>query len=236
MAERIWTGMDELQKELRALPAQAAQRLQNAVAANHADHRREVIESSDFSPEGKRLMKFAIRIQPNPSSGRRKVDRLEDVVGETYSTWKGHYADRVEDGAARLIEKQVGEDLIRPRSARYLLIPQGDFLTPSGRPRRTRQGPGGTLASVSLKDEPDTAVIEVRGRKLLVQNLRGSDRGRFERATGTTKRTRGDRMRVIGVLVRQAKQARPLDFFGSWDRLESRRDARFDRLLDDLVR
>ena len=31
------------------------------------------------------------------------------------------------------------------------------------------------------------------------------------------------------------KQARPLDFFGTWDRLAAKRDERYQRILDELV-
>lgn len=240
---RVVTGADELIEVLRKLPQRAAQRLQSALIANHIDHKKAVIAQSNFSPEGRRLMKFAIRVAPSSRSGRVIVKKLSEVRGETFSVWRGSGTTDPDEGAAARIEKRVGKSVIRPKRSRFLLIPQGPMLTPSGRPKRKRIG--GVLTAIPLRDIKDATVIKTRsGRRLLIRRKKARRRGKRRQFTVGTGGERigtplagleGERVEVIGVLVRQARQARPLDFFGSWDRLAGKREGRYKRLLDELV-
>jgi hypothetical protein len=241
---RVASGFDELSSYLKRLPQRMAKRMQAAVIANHLDHRSEIIRSSSMSEQAKRNMKFVIRVFPGGGgkSGRSRVDvnRLEDVTGETVSFWKGAGETDPARGAAARTEKSIGAQVIRPIRDQYLLIPQGDFITPSGRPRRTRSG--GRMMPIDLSKLPGTRVVRIRGKLMMIQTLAAGALGEAERKAarekkirlGTTKRL-ARRERVVGVLVKQAKAFRGLDFFGSWDRLASKRTARYDRVLDDAI-
>lgn len=244
---KVVTGFDELAKEFRRLPKEAAARLQAAVVANHLDHRKEIIASSKMSPEGKRLMKFAIRVFPGGGGRQRRrtiPSKVQDVTGETASFWKGSEVDDPAEGAAARIERQIGESTLRPKRRRLLLIPQGDFVTPTGRPRRKRRG-GRTVTFDPRTDlKGDTFVVKTRsGELILVEELERGAAGQFERQAARQRGAPlgrasglGVRTRVVGILKRQAKGFRGLDFFGSWNRLQTKRTNRYDRLLDDLVR
>ena len=70
----------------------------------------------------------------------------------------------------------------------------------------------------------------------VIQRLEGGVRGRHESGIkGIRGKRLGERERVVGILVRQARVVQGLDFFGSWDRLAPQREARYERLLEDLV-
>lgn len=232
----VLTGFDELERYLRRLPQEAALRLQAAVVANHLDHRKEILRSSTFSPEGIRNLRFAIRVFP---SKRVQPRRIQDVEGGTSSFWKGADIESPREGVAARVEKRIGTRITRPTRRRYLLIPWGDYLTPSGRPRRERRDVFGrsVLAPVLIRDLPGTRIVRGRDGKLrVIQRLEGGARGRFEGGIkGVRGKRLGERERVVGILVRQARVVQGLDFFGSWDRLRQQRDARYDRLLDSLL-
>jgi hypothetical protein len=138
----------------------------------------------------------------------------------------------------------VGRSLVKPRKSRFLAIPKGRLLTPSGRPRRR----GGKR--IQVKDAVNQ-VFRGRGATRLVRRTGGAFlvAWRDERRLGRPARTgRGVRKRrgakprirvrqeIVGVLVRQAKVEPRLDFFQSWERLERKRTARYRSLLKDVVR
>jgi hypothetical protein len=236
--DRITTGFDELADELRRLPREAAQRLQNVAIANHRDHRKLVIQrsSANFSAEGQRSLRFIVRTIPE-GRGKVLVDRIDDVDAGTVSYWKGSVRDP-RDGAAARLEKEIGDDTTRPKRRRFLLIPQGDFVTPSGRPRRRSGKP------IDIGDLPNTAIIRTRsGKRLLIQHLDAGVAGDSERLAarqrgaplGRKRSDLGQRSRVVGILVRQARGFQGLDFFGPWRELQSVRDRRFQAILDDIA-
>jgi len=235
----VTTGFDDLENYLSKLPQRAAQRLQNVAAANHQEHKREAIKRSrrHFSPEGRRVLSYLVRVHPS-SRKPRKVKRLEDVDAATASYWKGATAKDPREGAAVRIETSLGGGTNRPKRRRFLLIPMGDLLTPTGRVRRKGGKP------VMVADLPDTRVVRLRsGKRIVVQRIASGTVGQHERAAARArgaplsrkKKDLGERERVVGVLVRQAKQFAGLDFFGSWNALKSRREQRFDRILDDIA-
>ena len=252
MSRSITTGFKELDRELQRLPNKLANRLQGAVIRNHLDHRNEVINSSKLTAEGKRNIKFAIRVFPGSggtqrnSGGKSKtkrvnVRRIKDVFGETVSFWKG--ADStVAEGAAARIEKTIGKTTIRAKKKRLLFIPQGDFTTRTGRPRRKRVG--GRLVALDPRALKDTFTVRTgRGTLLVVQHLKGGKAGTFERQGARERggklggaRGLGSRTRVVGILKKQVKGSRGLDFFKSWNRLQGKRTDRYTRLLDDVLR
>lgn len=239
-------GMEELRKWLMKLPDVAADRLQRVVLANLRDHKREIVKSSKFERITSAQLNGIIRIEPRLSrAAQKKPKRIEQVYGSIFSLWQG--ATGKEDAAKR-VEKRVGSSTITPVKKRLLLLPVGDMLTPTGRARRV--GVPGTKYTrpVPLGELEDTAIIKTRSGLRLVQHLKAGERGLHERshhAPGLTKSGRrrtiskkrlGARSRIIGMFIRKADQTRPLDFFGSWDRLKSSRDARFQRFLDDVVK
>lgn len=230
------SGFRDLDRFLARLPNEAAGRLQAVLVKNHLEHRREVLRTSTFSAEGKRRLRFAIRVFP---SRRVQPTKIEDVEAGTASWWKGGELEDPSLGAAARLEKRVGSSVLRPVRRRYLLIPFGDFITRTGRPRRERRTVQGrsVMAPVLIRELPGTRVVTDRsGRKKIIQRLPAGRRGRFESGIKGVRGTRlGARERVVGLLVRQARQIQGIDFHGSWDRLEASRDARFARMLDDLV-
>ncbi|MEE9609504.1 MAG: hypothetical protein V3U03_17340 [Myxococcota bacterium] len=230
------TGFDELTRFLRKLPEAAAPRLQGALVKNHLEHRAEIVRSSRFSPRGTRNLKFAIRVFP---SKRREVKKISDVEAGTSSFWKGADITSTAEGVAARLEKRIGAAITRPKRKRFLLIPWGDFLTATGRPRRERRDVGGrsVQAPILIRNLPGTRVVKSRDGKLrIVQRLQPGERGRFESgAKGTSKSKLGARERVVGILVRQVRVVRGLDFFGSWDRLAPKRNDRYDRLLNAIL-
>lgn len=230
------TGFDELTRFLNKLPQEAAPRLQRVIVRNHLDHRDEIVRSSGFSPQGTRNLKRAIKVFP---SKRVDVKRIDQVVGGTSTFWKGVGINRPAEGVAARVEKRIGSAVTRPTRKRFLLIPWGDFLTPTGRPRRERRDVGGrsVQAPILIRQLPGTRIVRSKSGKLrVVQRLQQGERGRFESgAKGVGKKKLGSRERVVGILVRRARVVRGLDFFGSWDRLSAKRDARYDRLLTDVL-
>ena len=243
MRQDILQGDKKLAKFLTNLPNRAAANLQRIEIRNHLDHKQAVIKaSSGFSAEGLRRLKAgrpgegAIRVLPAKQVTPKKI---ADVTAETTSYWKGQGIDDPAEGVAARLEKRVGKSTSRPKRKRFLLIPVNDFVTPKRRPRRERRTVSGisTMAKVELRKLPDTKVIKTpRGRLLLIQRLKSGQRGRFETgAKGVRSKRLGKRERVVGILVREAKATQALDFFGPWDRLANKRDARYDRLLIDLI-
>ncbi len=244
---KVTTGFDELAKELKRLPKEAAARLQSAVIRNHLDHRKEIIRSSKMTAQAKRVMKFAIRVFPGSGGRQRRQKRVTPkniaaVFGETVSFWKGAEATDPAEGTAARIEKSIGKSTIKPTKRRFLLIPQGDFLTPTGRPRRKRRG--GRTVTLDPRDlKGDVFTIRTKsGELILVERLRKGQAGQFERTAARQRgaplgraKGLGERTRIIGVMKKQAKGFRGLDFFGSWNRLQSKRTDRYTRLLDDIV-
>ncbi len=195
----------------------------------------------------------------------RKVSTLAEVKAEIFSTWKGQGITNPAEGAAARIERSIGPAQIRPKRRRFLLIPAGDFVTKGGRGRtemvggqmiertskktgrKSKRRVGGRRVSLDLAALPGTFVVKTGRGLRLMQRLEGGARGRFEKAAdagGLTKSGRkrkisakklGARTRLVAVLVKSAKQARPLDFFGTWESLAADREARFDAMLDGLI-
>lgn len=244
MADQFLRGDKELAKFFSRLPASSAERLQRVEIRNHLDHKKEVVRaSSGFSAEGQRRLRAgrpgtgAIRVLP-----AKKVTpkRITDVTAETTSYWRGQDIKDPAEGVAARLEKRIGKPTSRPKRKRFLLIPVNDFLTRSGRPRRERRTVNSvsTQAKIDLRKLPNTKVIKLpSGKLLLIQRLKAGQRGRFESLTkGTRGKNLGTRDRVVGILVRQAKATQALDFFGSWARLAGKRDARYERMMNDIVK
>lgn len=241
----VITGYDSLMKELKSLPDRAAKRLQSAVAANHYDHRNEVIRSSSFKSFTPGNLRQLVRVKPDRREGVAAPTRIQDVVGETYSVWTGSTAQQPgSPGAAARIEKSVGQQIVKPVSKRMLLIPTGDFLTKQGlaatfKLKSSIPG-GGKKQRFDFTKMPDTFWHRTAsGKLLLLQTLDAGKRGVREGAHGGLKGVRtkslGRRTRIVATAHRVVRQTHPLDFFGSWDRLEGKRNERFNRLLDDVV-
>lgn len=229
------TGFAELERYLTRLPATAATRLQKVETRNHLDHRKEIVRRSTFSGAAKQRIGKAITVWPRGKPDRK---RIRDVEAGTSSFWRGDVTT-VGEGVAARVEKRIGKSTTRPTRKRYLLIPWGDFLTPTGRPRRERRDIGGrsVMAPVLIRDLPGTRVAKIAGKLRVIQRLEPGARGRFESgAKGTTKKTRGVRERIVGILVREARVVRGLDFFGSWEGLERVRNDRYDRMLLDVLK
>lgn len=227
-------GFDELDRLLRTLPNRMAGDLQGALVRSAIDAKREVVKRSNMSETGKRAIRARdgiVRIRP---ATRVVPKRLDDVFLEFYSDWKGTDGPP-EEGFARQIEKEVGEDRYTPKRARRLLIPVGDFVTASGRPRRTGRGPGSR--KVDIAKLPGTRVVPLgRGRLIIVQDLVAGDRGQSERTKGVRKSKLGERSRVVGILVPSAEIRTTLDFFGAWDAAEPSRRRHLERVLEKAVR
>lgn len=231
------TGTEQIDELFRKLPETAANRLQAVMVRNQLDHRAEVVRSSTFSPEGNRRLRFALRVFPSERVERKRIDEVE---AGTVSFWRGIEIERPEEGVAARLEKQIGPATVGPTRKRYLLIPWGDFTTPSGRPRRERRDIHGisVMAPVLIRDLPGTRVVLGRdGRRRIVQRINEGERARFEGGIrGIRSKKLGTRERVVGILVRQARVVRGLDFFGSWERLEQARTERYNRMLEALVK
>ena len=93
------------------------------------------------------------------------------------------------------------------------------------------------MAPVLIRELPGTRIVRgCDGKLRVIQRLEGGVRGRHESGIkGIRGKRLGERERVVGILVRQARVVQGLDFFGSWDRLAPQREARYERLLEDLV-
>lgn len=113
------TGFKELDEYLKRLPQEAAGRLQAVVVKNHLEHRKEIMRSSTFSPEGTRNLRFAIQVFPR---SRKQPKRLQDVEGGTSSFWRGAEIESPAEGVAARLEKRVGVSVTTPRRRRFLLI------------------------------------------------------------------------------------------------------------------
>lgn len=230
-------GTSELAHWLRHAPEYAAQALQDATTRSMIAHRREILASTTFSAAGKRALGRAIEIYPPPSKqNRAKAKRIKDVRGEVYSTWRGPGRRPVSEGTAALLEKTIGPPVLRPKRARGLLIPAGDFLTAKGRPRRT--GTGKHSRAIDLSRLRNTRFVKGSDGKIrLVQTILSSDRAAGERGTkGTTKRARGYRSRVVAFLVRRARAARGIDFWGAYQRTASLRAELYEKALEQVIR
>lgn len=246
-------GYQDLDRLLKRMTSpQSIGRMQRVLLANQLEHRDEAIKRSTFSPRGKQNVRHALKVRPDRKHGDTLAPKeIKDLKAETISFWKG-YADRPEEGVAATLEKRVGKSEIQPKRARFLAIPAGALLTPSGAPKRPND------EQVQVRDVPNTHVVKGRGRTLLViqrlggrtkagkaaaaskvgfvENLAkssGSFMGPLQR--GERARASGQSERLVGILVRRARVVQNLDFFGAWEALEGKRDARYDSLLDDLV-
>jgi hypothetical protein len=221
-----------LKKETRTVP----DRIEKLIRGFHFKHRKAVIQRSDFSPEGKRRLRFIVRVFPRAPKRPKKIEGIEAGTG---SWWRGADVDRVEEGAAARTEKKIGKPTFRATKKRFLLIPWGDFLTKTGRPRRARRDIGGRTvqAPILIRDLPGTRIIKGKDGKLrVIQRLAAGQRGKFETgAKGTRSKGLGSRERIVGILVRQARSKQGLDFFGSWDSLADDRDRMSDEMLDRLA-
>lgn len=225
-------GHQELAKLLNRLPQRAAQRVQNAMAANVADARKEVLRSSTVSPEARRSLRFVVQTRPD-ARRRRMITRLQDAEAELYSNWRGFGESDPKRGAAARIEKQVGKSVVMPRRSRWLLVPApgGPLVTPTGRPRRKRIG--GLLVSIPPSSVRDARLIVTkRGRVLLIREKKARRRGKLTPGLGSLE---GERTEILAIGTRRARQAQPLDFFGSWQRLERKRSERWQRVLKDAL-
>ena len=254
-------GADDLMKHLGLIPDSSAKHLQFVFRKNAMDHKNGVIASSTFKNISKRSLRQLINAWPKRVIQRT---RLADVRAGTETYWKGLGETNPNEGVAARIEKRIGRSINRPLRKQHLLIPQGDMLI-NGKPRRVAQGGSVQQVGVrnitnSGKSKQGrlvgnrnvpilqsgtlegTAVIKTStGRLLLIQKLEEKKRGKFEKNLGgdgikTRATSLGERMRVIGILKRTAKQAQPLDYFGSWDRGAAARDARYARMLDSIIR
>jgi hypothetical protein len=237
--------LKELQQWADGSPSEAARRLQSVLVKSLVDHRKEVARSSDFKVIKPSNLtggdnKGLLRIFPRPTSDAKSQvipRRLEDVQGSISTYWGASEEDQTNAVGAR-VEKQTGPSVVTPTQRQYLLIPMGDFRTANNMPKRTgKRGQRQTAPKIS--DLPNTYVKNVHGDLLLIQRLDAGKAGLLERKGGSIKGVKakdlGERERVVGLLKTEARQTHPLDFFGSWDRLEATRDASLDRMLDDLV-
>ncbi|MCI0630525.1 MAG: hypothetical protein L0Y44_07725 [Phycisphaerales bacterium] len=261
---RIVSGADEINRFIGQLADSSATHLQNVFRKNAFDHREGVVKSSTFKVLRASSLRRLVMAWPKKASSASSRKRLRDVRAGVDVYWRGLDAKSPAEGVAARIEKRIGQRINRPLRKRFLLIPLGDMRTPSGQPRRVGQGgtlqgvpvralPGAPMNQnrrVGGRKVPllqagvlaNTAVIKNRrGRLLLIQNIGAGNKGlheNFNRTDGVrrlTKRNVGQRSRILAVLKRSAKQAQPLDFFGSWDRLRGAREARYGRMLDQIV-
>lgn len=249
-SEQVTTGFDELLKELRGLPNRAAGRLERVLIANHLDHRKEVLSSSDLSAAGKRGMRHAILVYPKAkkgSSGKfsfESAKKISDIEVGTVSYWTGPKLSdgswpKASEGAAARIEKSIGDPVIRAESGKMLLIPQGDFVTPTGRPRKVKTPYG--RAPIDIAGLPNVRAVKLpNGRVVLIQTIDAGAYGAESRRAsregglrGVKQHELGRRERIVGVLKKQVKAFRGLDFFGSWERTRHIRERRFKAILDD---
>lgn len=256
---RIVSGADEIATLLLVLPQASATHLQFVLRRNAIDHKNEIVRSSTFKNINRNSLRQLIRAWPGKVTPRKS---LAQVKAGTDVYWKGLGEKSPANGVAARIEKRIGSGITTPTQSRFLLIPQGDMLS-KGKPRRVNQG--GTLKKVAVRSLPgqassqnrrvggknvpilqsgtlqDTVVLLGKRGLFLIQKLPKAKRGKFEPMTYDAEGKRinarklKDRYRIIGILRRSARQARPLDFFGSWDRLRGSRDARYERMLDDVV-
>lgn len=235
----------DLDQRLARLPGVTAQEVQDTAFRQALEAKRAIATRSTMSDSGKRAIRTKngiVRISP---SRRPKVNRLRDVRLELFSAWKGaqaHGRASAPDAAARSIEKEVGQRGYRPKRARALLIPAGDFRTASGGVKRRRTGAivgqtaGGKarrgLEAVDIAKLPNTRVVTIRRRSFIVQDIRGKTGGarrKRRRADGSSSR---GRVRVVGILVPRAKITARLDFFGSWASLASTRTGQYGRAIE----
>lgn len=224
-------GMGELLAWLKQAPAAIAQATQDATIRGHIAHRREILRTTTFSAQGRRGLTRAIRIEPAPNKKSRAVARrIQDVKGETFSVWKGESERPVAEGTAALLEKQIGPAALRPSRARALLVPAGDFLTPTGRPRRKGR------QKLDLSEVPDTTIVKTGGKRRLIQRLEAGKRGQYESgAKGIHRKQLGRRARIVAFVVKRVDHERGIDFFGSWNRLQASRDKLLDNAIAKVV-
>ena len=209
--------------------------MEKLVRGYHFQHRLEVIRSSNFSPEGKRRLKFIVRVFP-----RRPVKpkKISDIEAGTGSWWKGADIRDKREGVAARLEKRVGRSMTKPTRKKFLLIPWGDFRTPGGKPRKERRDVGGrtVTAPILIRKLPNTRIVKTQKGLRVVQRIAAGERGRFDSgAKGVKKKGLGSRDRVVGLLVRSIKTPQGLDFFASWDRLAGDRDKAAGAFLEKVT-
>lgn len=231
------SDVEAFERLLKKMPDIAAPNLVRVLKRNLLDHLDETMRGSSFRPQAKRGIKRSFTVYPR---GRVQPRRLEDVKAGSFTSWKGAGVDDADSpqAAARVLEKRLGRQTIRPESGRYLAIPAGALRTPTGRIKRR----GGKRATV--KDANDFlpgngATFRVRrGRNFLVYRQTGTKRRRDQynaRTRRMRKRVQVVKRELIGVLAPRVQRGATLDWVGAWDRLESKRRDRYQRFLADVL-
>jgi hypothetical protein len=232
-------GFANLDRLLRRMPQSATVNLHRALRANMFDLLRAVEQrSTGFRPQALRGIVRSFHVVPGKNEVPKKLEALEADVA---TFWKGDHAGTKgpgdpAKGVPRRIEKKVGNvDEVRPVKGTHLAIPAGVLRTPQGAVK------GRGRARVQVADVPNTHLqFSKRSRTLLVLERRGgrkadrSSRASFYKGAIEGK-GKGHHERLVGILVPKARVHRNLDFFGSWQSLNKKRDERYKRLLDDVA-